>query len=345
MNKLNEYKLSNICFKTDFSYFSVSGDDSLKFLQSQFTNDISLLESGIIDHQLSGYCNPKGRLVALIRVLRLKESSYLLIMPHNIIKKVFNRLKLFILRAKVNLAVATNNSNIVGVYCEDFDFEVNKMLSFNDLYLLRDIDCQVFGPRAWLIGDNNLIKTTVKEINVSKKSQIIEVDNFTWKTSELSAGNLWIDESNSETFIPQSVNLDLNSAVSFTKGCYPGQEVVARTHYLGKVKRRLILVSVKQSKLKNIEIKKECPVFQKNLKNNFLTEVGQVVDISNHVTPSNEKKTLMLVQCHMNQINIEFSEHKLILAEEQGPELSLVELPNCSVATLQNKSKTVLSKN
>jgi folate-binding protein YgfZ len=225
MDNLLQYNLTSVCLKTEFSYLSVTGDDSASFLQSQFTNDVLSLESDSLDHILSGYCNPKGRLIALIRVLRVKKSYYYLILPSELVETVFKRLNMFVLRSKVKIDLPTEKSVVVGAWGKNIKVKVGKMAQFEEMLIIRDNTCPVFGERTWIIGEKNSIQKKINNLN--KISQINDFNSFYWKSSEFFSGNLWVNKSNTETFIPQSINLDLNDGVSFSKGCYPGQEIVA----------------------------------------------------------------------------------------------------------------------
>jgi folate-binding protein YgfZ len=325
MTNILEYNLTSICPHTNFSCLSVTGEDSTSFLQSQLTNDISILESDLTDHILSGYCNPKGRLIALLRVLKVEKSQYILIMPSDLIETVSSRLKLFILRSKVKIVASNEYSSVIGAWFKNISVEMGKKVQSNNMMFLRDSDCPVFGKRAWVIGDKDITKNLTEKIE--DISQIIDFNSFTWKVSELFSGNLWIDKSNTETFIPQSINLDLNHGVSFSKGCYPGQEIVARTHYLGKVKKRLILVEGSEEKIFLNEVKINHPIFQKNTENNSSVEIGFIVDFSYYQSKNSHKKILMLVQCQINELEIESNSHTLNLGTIDGPQLYLRELP------------------
>jgi len=187
------------------SLIKVSGEDSETFLQSQFSNNIENIQHKEI--QINAYCQHQGKVIAVLWVFVKKESYYLSV-PSNLKHIVLSKLNMFKLMSKVNI--------------EDFSGKVNQYGLINES-----------NNKSFKINDN-LSLLTSKELLTG-----VEHNNY-W---EMACINEYLPEvysSNSEKFIPQTLNLDINQiGVSFTKGCYPGQEVVARMHYLGKPKRRL----------------------------------------------------------------------------------------------------------
>ena len=325
MNKLFQYKLTAFCAKMDFSLLSVTGEDSETFLQNQFTNDILELKNESIDHVLSGYCNPKGRLIAIVRILRFKKSQYLLIVPSELALLVLSRLKIFILRSKVKVELADENYIVTGVWCEKINIPIGSKENIEELVLLKDTDCPVLGERGWLIGEKNLILKSIN--NIKEKLLISDLNSNYWKSSEFFSSRFWIDKTSTENFTPQSVNLDLINGVSFNKGCYPGQEIVARTHYLGKVKKRLILASVNEEKIDKTQLKKDTPIFKNNSKENTSAKIGFVVDISYCQFEKNLNQVLLMIQCQINELKNLKDSDTLSLKEKNGPELALYALP------------------
>ena len=188
--------------------FKVSGSDSETFLQNQFSNDLTKLKDKTI--QLSAYCQHQGKVIALFWVMR-KNGSYLLSFPRDLAEKVMARLKLFIIMSDVKIEDVSEKYHQVGLINESH----SNAYSFNhDLSLHID----EFKEANEDIDDNN-----DEWIKACIDFQIPEVSLV-----------------NSEKLVPQMLNLDINEVgVNFSKGCYPGQEVVARLHYLGEAKRRL----------------------------------------------------------------------------------------------------------
>ena len=205
----------------------ISGVDAAEFLQSQFTNDVEVLQSN--PQQLNAYCNPKGRTISVFRLLRSDDSWYL-ILPVDLVSTVLKRLQLYKMRAKVELSHEESTSIIGGVN-----------LSPQDI---------VGQGRRWSLDDTRVLLLAQRN-QISQIAQINEAnvaDSNLWRVTEIVSGIPQIYESTREEFIPQHINLDVISAVSFSKGCYPGQEIVARLRYLGKMKQRMIAGTVRKSK-------------------------------------------------------------------------------------------------
>ena len=186
----------------------ISGNDAESFLQAQLTNDIGLLRKNKI--QLSAFCQHQGKIIALFWLMRA-ERSFLISFPADLAEKVISRLRMFILISDVIIENISEHYAQIGLFNEASSsaYIINESLSLL-IESSRNTDKEI---------DSNYEEW----IKASIESQIPEV----YLTS-------------SEKFVPQMLNLDINEVgVSFSKGCYPGQEVVARLHYLGEAKRRL----------------------------------------------------------------------------------------------------------
>jgi len=188
----------------------LTGKDSESFLQSQLSNDVSKLDNSSI--QLSAYCQHQGKILVLFWLLRSKD-DFLLSFPLDLIETVKNRLQMFILVSDVKIEDVTEKYLQLGLINE------NKA----DAYVLN-------GQLSLMLVDSQSAeKFTFASRHYWDKACI---DNLIPEVNSLTT----------EKFVPQMLNLDIDEiGVSFTKGCYPGQEVVARLHYLGKVKRRLFV--------------------------------------------------------------------------------------------------------
>ncbi len=203
----------------DLSIVSIVGADATSFLQGQFTNDLSLLDVGQI--QLNAYCNPKGRALAVF-YLRREEDRFQIILPADTADTLVKRLQLYKMRAKVEIVVCVDTRLIGTINCP-----VNS-LSHEFANWQIDSNRQVFAV------DNDEVGRCVEEIGHPL------VDYQLWRLGQILGGFPQVYHATYEEFIPQHINLDLVDAVSFTKGCYPGQEIVARIRYLGKIKKRMI---------------------------------------------------------------------------------------------------------
>ncbi len=232
----------------NYGLIKVSGDDAQDFLHKQFTND--LVQGVSKEHsQLNAYCNPKGRVLALFRVY-LHQGDYFLITPRTVIEASLKRLRMFVLMSKVTLEDISDQTQQLGI---------SGLSSANKLRMIFDSFPETINtvrhngpisiislpgkePRFLLIGPD----TKINELKTKLNSEMQEVSSPTWELLDIHAGQAVIHSSNVETFVPQMINLQAVDGLSFKKGCYPGQEVVARMQYLGKLKRRMFLARCDQ---------------------------------------------------------------------------------------------------
>lgn len=192
----------------DRTLLRLNGADALSFLQGQFSNDISILGDAKV--QLNAYCQHQGKIIALIWVMK-KADEFYLSFPSDLAEIVVKRLTMFKMMSDV---VITNVSD--------------EMIQ---LGLLKG-DRQGLSP--FRLNDQQSIAL------VDSVEGIKLVSSNAWEQACIENNLPEVYAQTSEQFVPQLLNLDMNEVgVSFTKGCYPGQEVVARLHYLGKPKRRM----------------------------------------------------------------------------------------------------------
>ena len=237
---MNNCQLFNL---SDLGLIRASGDDSEYFLQGQLTNDITEVTS---EHsQLSGYCTPKGRLLATMRVIS-HSGDFLLLMPRERLTPVLQRLGMFVLMSKVTLSDASDELKTIGLYGDcatslpaaDTPAEADDCVAAEDGATIVRIGADA--PRYLLIGSAKAItqrRQHLSEITTPATDQL-------WRLLDIRAGLPTVFEATVEAFVPQMLNMHLVNGVSFSKGCYTGQEVVARMHYLGKLKRRMYHVAV-----------------------------------------------------------------------------------------------------
>jgi len=187
------------------SLIKVSGEDAESFLQSQFSNDVKNITEKQI--QMNAYCQHQGKIILLLWVFK-KQGSYYLSVPKELVALLIAKLNIFKLMSKVVI--------------EDFSEKIYQygLINENNVNSMRIID--------------NLSLLTTREPLTDHH------DYAYWEDACINVSLPEIYLNMSEKLTPQAINLDINEiGVSFSKGCYPGQEVVARMHYLGKPKRRL----------------------------------------------------------------------------------------------------------
>ena len=196
----------------------VEGEDATTFLQSLLTNDVNQLAEQ--PAQLSAMCNPKGRLLALFFLIRHTDGYYL-VLPKSQAAFLAQRLQMFKLRSKVTIEDISEACQVCGLQGNDFPDSSTILPSANHAVLIA--------PAEQLADELNSL--------LSEGWQLANENS--WHISEIESGVPAIEPETREQFTAQQLNLDLIGGVSFRKGCYPGQEVVARLHYLGEPKRRL----------------------------------------------------------------------------------------------------------
>lgn len=227
------------------------GPDTRSFLQGQLSNDLTRLTADRA--LLAGYHNPQGRVIALLRVLQLAPDDLLAILPRELVGAVAQRLGRFVLRAKVRLTDESPQWTITGVIgCEPasgaaqplppastvaagtapssatpLPVSVNGVTRIDASLALRVAQ----QPARWLLLSPGAQPLTVGGCSAAG----VEL----WQRLAIAAGEPQVYAATSEAFVAQMLNLDALGAIAFDKGCYTGQEIIARAHYRGKVKRRL----------------------------------------------------------------------------------------------------------
>jgi len=190
----------------------LSGADAGDFLHNQLSADILALATD--ESTFACYCEPKGRVLALMLVSR-QDDDFLVILSAELAESICKRLRMYVMRSKVEIEVQ-NELTVVGLDSDDNDNA--------DIGSLAKVTVP------------NTSKTLLITSELTALAEIPALANL-WKFEELRAGIVWLCQQTSGQFLPQMLGYDQMGAVNFRKGCYPGQEIVARTHYLGKVKR------------------------------------------------------------------------------------------------------------
>ncbi len=213
-----------------------SGPDALKFLQGQISNDTNRLADG--SSLFAAYSSPQGRVLALIYLLP-HSSGIAGIVPRELLASTLERLKKFVLRAKVKIEDAGDDWVVAG--CNSEAALRNLGLPIPDApgrYVEHNgIGVAAVGTehRYWVIGPASAAALAAPTPGSPAAAQV-ERD---WRLADIHAGLPQVYSSTSEIFVAQMLNLDLLDGISFTKGCYTGQEIIARTQHLGRIKRRL----------------------------------------------------------------------------------------------------------
>ncbi|MDP2752216.1 MAG: folate-binding protein YgfZ [Rhodocyclaceae bacterium] len=271
---------------TDQGLIRVSGKDAATFLHNLLTNDILQLPEG--QARFAGFCTAQGRLIATLTVWR-NGDDFLLLVSADILHNLLKKLSMFIFRSQVKLSEVSNRV-LIGLSGSETSFPC----------VMPD-EGQIL---QW--GERRLCVTP------SVAESVITVDCSVWAWLDIAAGRPRIVAATQEMFIPQMVNMELPplDGVSFKKGCYPGQEVIARTQYLGKVKRRMV----------RAKLDKELPAGT----NVFTPESGeQHCGALVNIAPSPEGGFECLVVVQVSG----FEAGEVHVGAPNGPQLSFLPLP------------------
>ena len=222
---------------TQFGLIRATGEDAATFLHNLFSNDVQHL--GRDRAERCGFCSPKGRLLADFLIWR-EDHDYLLQLSADIQPAMLKKLGMYILRSKVKLSDAGGDIVLLGIAGSGAATAV-KALGVN--LPATPFEVARFDGGTVIRLDDRRSQLAVRtdaapQIWETLASSARPVGTPAWRWLEIEAGIPHITLPTQEEFVPQMANLELLGGVSFTKGCYPGQEVVARTKYLGKVKRR-----------------------------------------------------------------------------------------------------------
>jgi hypothetical protein len=224
---------------SDNALIAVTGDDAADFLHGQFTNDVKALSTGRA--QWNGWCSAKGRLVATFLLAR-RADGFLLMLPAEIAAAFSRRLGMFVLRSKVKIADASAQLARFGLTGDAAGFVAGHWGSTPAPFesVERDgavcIALEASRYVAWVPESSAL--------GASLHASATGEARDRWDREAIASGVPTIVAATQEAFVPQMANFDLVGGVSFQKGCYPGQEIVARTQYRGILKRRMALVHV-----------------------------------------------------------------------------------------------------
>ena len=261
------------------SVIKVSGEDASEFLQGQMTQSTETINNDLL--HLTSFCNPQGR-VLVTALIQTWNEAYYLILSSDLIDDLITCLSRYILRSKVYLS--KEEINIFGI---------NVSKKNNSDQSLMQSKNQSLRPLA--NDDSRLI--LLSDLDEGKKSHTINKED--WIIQDINTGIPLISKINSLKYIPQMLNLDDLNAISFTKGCYTGQEVVARVQHRGKIKQRMYQLEIKtddflspQVEVRNIDKKVGSVVI--SARNNNIYHALAVINIDD------ADKNLSINGCKVN---------------------------------------------
>ncbi|WGZ95975.1 MAG: folate-binding protein [Candidatus Thiothrix putei] len=234
-----------LCDLSHFGLISVSGEDATTFLQGQLTNDIKQVTD--TQSQLSAYCTPKGRALATFFITK-RQGVYYLSVSRDLLEPILKRLRMYVMRSKVALEDASASLVHFGFAAPDGDVRLQEILGkapanaydtlqINGLTIMRQ---PAPIPRFKILGELDDTKKLWERLNVNAAC----VGRSSWEYFNVMSGVPMVTQASSEAWVPQMLNMHLINGVSFTKGCFPGQEIVARLKYLGKSKRQMYRIGI-----------------------------------------------------------------------------------------------------
>jgi tRNA-modifying protein YgfZ len=251
-----------------FSLLAVTGKDRHTFLHGQFINDLNLIENSAA--QLSAWSNPKGQVITNFIIINT-GISYLLLFKQELKEYFQKRLNMFVMRSDVKIEDISESSPVVGLAnIEDLSsLDSNMPTHAGEIHAVDGliIICHPDKSGRYLItGSIDALTKKLLTLNTKLSSSSL------WEILDILAGLPWIISATQEQFLPQMLNLDLLKGLSYQKGCYPGQEVIARLHYRGEIKKRLQL----------IKSDNELIVGDSIFLNNSENKVGTLINAANH---------------------------------------------------------------
>jgi hypothetical protein len=227
----------------------VSGNDAEFFLQGQFTNDVRQVNT--TQSQLSAWCSPKGRILVNFRLFQRADNAYYLLMPQANVAATLKRLPMYVLRSQVKLENVSGEFSGIGVAGThstqllasclggSLPSTVNNTLTTNLVTVLH-----IQGPTARYIVLSEDVPTLQSLWQGLVAGGVYPAGTAVWDLLDILAGVPNILPPLVDEFVPQMVNYQALGGVNFKKGCYSGQEIVARMQYLGTLKRRMYLVKI-----------------------------------------------------------------------------------------------------
>lgn len=220
---------------SQYGMLSCTGDEARAFLHAQLTSDVAAL--GADSARRAGWCSAKGRLLATFLVIPY-EGGYLLQLSRDLAAPVAKRLAMFILRAKVKLAEASGEWTQLGIWGPSA-IERLRLLGLDEPLAELGVTRSAGALAVRLAAQRFLVAVPAAQ-RAATLAGLANAGPGAWALEEIRAGQPMVMQATQDQFVPQMVNLELAGGVDFHKGCYPGQEVVARAQYRGAVKRRMV---------------------------------------------------------------------------------------------------------
>ena len=297
---------------THLAILKIDGNDAAKLLQGQVTcniNDITETQSSP-----GALCTPKGRAITTFLLTKTND-AFLMVLPRELLETVKKRLQMYILRSAVTLTDCSEQLCLIGLL--QANNPDNKLFSTSQQDSLSiTIDN---APNRQLIITEVDQAITLWSDRVTHQG-FIPAPSEQWRYLDILAGLPWLTSETSEEFIPQMLNLDQLGGISYNKGCYTGQEIVARTHYLGKAKRALCLAECDT----NLIPLPNSAIVNTDPSNTEQTSTKILLAMRSPITSENEKASVkMLIVLQLAENN----NYNLVLADDNQSHVTLLTPP------------------
>ncbi|MDP1999861.1 MAG: folate-binding protein [Rhodoferax sp.] len=231
------YKLNGVAPLPHLGVIRVEGDDAAKFLHGQLTQDFSLL--GLSEARLAGFCSAKGRMQASFIGFKRSPTEVLLVCQQDVLAATLKRLSMFVMRAKAKLTDATADYALFGLAGDVLDLIAPAAMS---AWVKQDLGAASLVSLYPADGVRRALWLAPVTEAAPAGSAMSTAD---WNWGEVRSGIAMVTTPIHEAFVPQMLNYESVGGVNFKKGCYPGQEVVARSQFRGTLKRRAYLAHAK----------------------------------------------------------------------------------------------------
>ena len=230
-----------------------TGEDAANFLHNQLTQDVLLMKAD--QCHLGAFCNAKGRMQASFVYCKPSPNEVLLVCRRDLIAQTVKRLSMFVLRAKVKLTDATADFHLLGLAGKALESLVAKISQESSLQSTSPKELSTTqqpwrcipweSAQAYVLTHYPAMEQPRALLLASSAPDLSAypiLDAANWQLGEVMSGIAWVEQATFEAFVPQMLNYESVDGVNFKKGCYPGQEVVARSQFRGTLKRRAYVV-------------------------------------------------------------------------------------------------------
>ena len=229
--------LNGSCPLPDWGVIQAQGDDAANFLHNQLSNDVLLLPVG--QSRLAAFCSAKGRMQASFILVKTAPDTVLLVLSLDLLAQTLKRLSMFVLRAKVKMSDATSQWELRGFVGDSARALVGSSVPWQTT--VQD-GAHAMALYTAVLGESQIPRA----LWIAPAGQALpagaNVPTDVWQWAEVMSGVTLVSQPVFEAFVPQMLNYESVGGVNFKKGCYPGQEVVARSQFRGTLKRRTALV-------------------------------------------------------------------------------------------------------